>query len=386
MKIAFNTKLLSNNTHQTYFLKACGIDRFTWNWGLAEWYEQYRLSQSDNTVKKPNGKALKKVFNSIKKAEFPWMYEVTKYAAQQPFIKLQKAWDKFFKDLKSGAISAKPRKDGKLAGMPRFKKKGRCTDSFYVGGDHIQVKGRYLRLPKLGWIKMAEPLPFGGHINSITISRHADRWMVSFQCDVDYSPLPVKSQDSVGIDVGINALVTASDGSVWHSPKPFAQAKRQLARYQRRLAKKVKGSGGYRKLAMKIARLHRRIANIRKNTLHHISRYLTDHFAVIAMEDLNIRGMMKNRKLARHIAEMGWYELFRQLKYKAEWKGGAVEKTGKWFPSSQLCNRCGEKHPCLTLSDRVFNCPSCGNSANRDSNAALNIRDYTVRFAGIYAD
>ena len=96
--------------------------------------------------------------------------------------------------------------------------------------------------------------------------------------------------------------------------------------------------------------------------------------------------MMKNRKLARHIAEMGWFELFRQLKYKAEWKGGAVEKTGKWFPSSQLCNRCGEKHPCLTLSDRVFNCPSCGNSANRDSNAALNIRDYTVRFAGIYAD
>lgn len=385
MQCAHETQLFPNNQHRTYFAKASGVSRFTWNWGLAAWEAQYHLSKTDPTVKKPNGNALKKQFNAIKKVAYPWMYEVTKYAAQQPFIRLQAAWDKYFADREAGRLSGKPRKDGKWPGMPRFKKKGRCRDSFYVGGDHVKVKGRHLKLPHLSWVKMAEPLPYGGRINSLTISRHADRWMVSFQCDVEFSCLPVKSQDRVGLDVGINALVTASDGQVWHSPKPFHAAKRQLARYQRRLAKKRKHSQGYRKLAMKIARLHRRISHIRRNTLHHISRAITDQYAVITVEDLNVKGMMKNGKLARQIAEMGWFELFRQLRYKASWKGGAVEKASRWFPSSKLCNSCSEKHPSLTLNDRIFSCPHCHAVRGRDENAALNLQDYTARFAEIYA-
>lgn len=386
MKIAFKTQLIPNNKQRTYFIKACGVSRFAWNWAVAAWDEAYREFAEGKRDKKPNGMGLKKALNAIKRAAYPWMYEVTKYAAQQPFMDLQKAWSKYFDDVKEGRIKKRKRKDGKLVGMPRFKKKGKAKDSFYVGGDQIKLRGRYVHVPNLGWVKMHEPLPYGGHVYSMRISRHADRWMVSFQCHVEMSFLPVESQDKVGIDVGINALVTASDGERWYSPKPFNAAQRKLARYQRRLAKKVKGSGGYRRLAMKIARLHRRIAHIRANTLHHISCALTDKFGVIAVENLNIKGMVKNKKLARQIAEMGWGELIRQLIYKADWKGGLVEKVPRFFPSSQLCNDCGEKHPSLTLKDRIFTCPHCGAVRDRDENASLNIRDYTARFAEIYAD
>ena len=360
-------------------MKACGVARFAFNWGLAEWEQQYREFKAGERDKKPNSMALKKQFNAIKKTQFPWVYEVTKYACQQPFIHLNKAWERFFNKV---IVNGKP------AGRPKFKKKGRCIDSFYVGGDQVSVRGNRVKIPNLGWLKMAEPMKYGGKIISMTIRREADKWMVSFQLDVEMSFLRRDNQAVVGVDFGIKQLATLSRGqkTVWENPAPLKTALRRLARMQRKLAKKVKGSGQYKTLNMRIARLHRRIANIRKNTLHQLTSYLVKHFRQINIEDLNVLGMMANRKLARAVADVGFYEARRQLTYKAKWYERMLEIIDRWFPSSKLCSGCGWKHPTLTLSDRTFHCGGCGSSIDRDENASINIENYTTASsAGIYA-
>ncbi|OUV23304.1 MAG: hypothetical protein CBC55_01385 [Gammaproteobacteria bacterium TMED95] len=379
MKIAFKTQLLANNKQGTHLNMACGVARFAWNWGLDAWNRQYKIYVEAGKPKelKPSGMSLKKQLNAVKKADFPWMYEVTKYASQQPFIFLQRAWNDFLK----GKIA-----NGKRAGKPRFKKKGKSFDSFYVGGDQVKVSGRFVKVPNLGWVKMSEPIKYGGHINSMTISRTADKWFVSFSMDVEVTMLPSKSQARCGVDLGISALATLSNGEIryWDTPKPLQQKLRQLARYQRRLVKNVKRSKGYYRLKTKIARLHKRIADIRRNCLHQLSAYLVKHFSHITIEDLNVKGMMANKRLARHIADVGFFELRRQLTYKSQWYCAELTVADRWFASSKLCSKCGRKRENLTLSDRMFVC-ECGNKMCRDHNASVNLENYTARSAGIYA-
>ena len=191
MQIAHKIELKTSNTKVTYFKKACGIARFSWNWGLAEWNRQYEAKQS------PSGMGLKKEFNAIKATEFPWIYDVTKYASQQPFLDLQDAWKRFFK---------------KLGGKPKFKKKGKAHDSFYIGGDQIKLDEtrRKIKIPNLGWVKMREELRFDGKVNSVVISRTADRWFASIQVDSPIQFPKHKNQVSVGIDLGLNKLATLS--------------------------------------------------------------------------------------------------------------------------------------------------------------------------------
>ena len=371
MKIAFKTRLFTNNKQATYMVQACGVARFTWNWALANWNLQYQEFEAGRRAQKPTGLSLKKELNAIKQAAFPWMYQVTKYASQQPFIFLNRAWNAFF--------------DGKRK-RPHFKKKGKCRDAFYVGGDQVKVKGRYVKVPNLGYVKMAEPIPYGGKINAMTISRSADKWYVSFSIDVDISMLPCEKQARCGVDLGIKRLATLSRGEIryWETPKPLQQSLRKLARCQRRLAKKVKSSSGYNKLKMRIARLHKRIADIRRNTLHQLTTYLVKHFSEIVIEDLNVKGMLSNHHLARHIADVGFYEFRRQLSYKCEFVKSALVIADRWYPSSKLCSDCKKANPDLKLSDRVFHC-SCGNHKCRDYNASINLENYTVSSAGINA-
>ena len=380
MIIAFKTQLFPNNKHRTYFQKACGVSRFAWNWGLDAWHKQYKIWEaSDKTDKllRPSGLMLKKQLNAVKKAEFPWMYEVTKYAAQQPFINLQRAWSDFFN---------KKTMNGRLVGKPKFKKKGKCVDSFYVGGDQVSVKGKYIKVPNLGWVRMAEPVKYGGKINSMTISRVADKWFVSFSIDVDVSFIPSKSQARCGVDLGISSLATLSSGDVryWKTPKPLQNSLRKLARMQRRLAKKTKQSNSYKRLVKRIGRLHKRIADIRRNCLHQLTSYLIKNFAEVTIENLNVKGMLANGKLARHIADVGMYEFRRQMEYKSQWYATVLNIADRWFPSSKLCSDCGSKNTELTLSDRVYAC-TCGNNKCRDYNASINLEYYTERSSGIYA-
>ena len=371
MQIAFKTQLFTNNKQTTYMAQASGVARFAWNWGLANWNLQYQAFKAGKRAKKPTGLSLKKELNAVKKSEFPWMYAVTKYASQQPFIFLNQAWSEYFKGNHK---------------RPRFKKKGKSTDSFYVGGDQVKIKGRHVKVPNLGYVKMAEQLPYGGKINAMTISRCADKWYVSFSINVEVSMLPSKSQARCGVDLGIKTLATISKGDVryWDTPKPLNKSLCKLARYQRRLVKKTKGSSGYKKLKMKIARLHKRIADIRRNILHQLTSYLVKHFSEIVIEDLNVKGMMANARLARHIADVGFYEFRRQLTYKCEFMQSSLIVADRWYPSSKLCCECHSYNANLKLSDRVYIC-HCGNNKCRDYNASINLENYTASSAEIYA-
>ena len=309
INISHKIELKPNNFQKTYFKKACGIARFTWNWALGNWNEKYKNGE------KPSGMSLKKEFNSLKKEHFPFTYEVTKYASQQPFLELQKAFQGFFQ---------------KKNGYPKFKKKGKAKDSFYIGGDQIKIVGKKVKIPKLGTVRLRENLRFNGKILNATISRIADKWFISFGVEASLSYLPCKNQASVGIDLGIKTLATLSNGTFIKSPKPLKKNLRKLKKVSRQLSRKVhsrkKGdktpqSNNYKKHSLKLAKIHKRIANIRKDSLHKLTTYLTDNFQYISIENLNVRGMMANRKLSQAISDLGFFEFKRQLEYKSKLKG-----------------------------------------------------------------
>lgn len=370
MQVSHKIELNPNNKQKTYFLRACGVMRFCWNWGLAEWQRQYQLHLENPTLPKPNALQLKKELNQIKKKEFPWMYHVTKYASQQPFLHLQKSWEAFFKGVSQ---------------RPRFKKKG-YKDRFYVGGDQIKVTGKKIKIPLLGMVRLREPLRFSGHIQSVTICRHANKWFASFCLEVAASPLPCKNQARVGVDLGIQHLATLSDGQVIENPRPLAKKLRRLKRLQRQLSKrKQKGSKKYAKLKLAIAKLHLRVSYKRQDILHKLTTQLIDQYQEIIIEDLAVKNLLANRRLARSISDVGFFEFRRQLTYKAAWHGNQLTIANRFFPSSKQCSNCHTKNTELTLSDRVFQCHDCDLILDRDLNAAINLCHYTDSSSGIYA-
>lgn len=366
--LAHKIELNPTNKQITSFKKACGVSRLAWNWGLAKWESDYKEGL------KPSGMGLKKDFNATKKETFPFVYEVTKYAAQQPFIQLQEAWSKYFNYLKT--------KKGTKVGRPRFKKKGKSKDSFYIGGDQIKVIGKKVKIPNLGLVRLTENVRFEGKILNATVSRQADSWFISFAMEPAISFIPCKNQASIGIDVGSKALATLSNGIQIEAPKPLKKSLRKLRRLSRQLSKKVhsrkKGdttpkSHNYLKQQSKVAKYHLRVSNIRKDTLHKLTTFLTDNFQYIAIEDLNIKGMMANGKLARTISDLGLYEFRRQLEYKSILKGNTLTFANRWFPSSKTCSCCGTLKNDLKLRDRIFKCDHCFLVIDRDLNASYNL-------------
>lgn len=361
-KLAHKIELSPNSNEEQYFRKAAGVSRFVWNWGLDNWCKQY------STGKKPSGYSLKKEFNASKKTSYPWTYEVTKYASQQPFIHLQHAFNKFFR---------------KESGYPKFKCKGQ-NDSFYIGNDHFKLDGKRIQIPKLGWVRMREELRFQGRVVSATISCEAGRWFVSLQVEVTKATPVCKSQANIGVDLGIQTLATLSDGTQVYGPKPLKKLLKQLKRLQRQLSRKVKGSRNRDKARMKLAKLHYRIKCIRRDALHKLTTKLTYNYRTIVIEDLNVKGMMQNHCLARAISDMGWYEFRRQLTYKAELTGSNIVIVNRWFASSKTCSNCGSVKSTLPLSIRQFVCGQCELTIDRDVNAAINLLN-TVSSTGFQA-
>ena len=338
------------------FVRAAGCARFAWNWALAEWKRQYKAGA------KPTAKALKKQFNAVKRDLFPWLYESPKDANLQPFAALHEAFQRFFK---------------KLSKHPTFKKKGRCRDSFYVSNDKLRLDGKRVRLPRIGWTKMREALRFDGKVLGATVTRTADRWFLSVQVETELSPSRSETQANVvGVDLGIKQLATLSDGRAFDNPKPLRTALRKLRRMNRRLHRKAKGSANRGKAAARVARLHARIANVRQDTLHKLTAALARDYGHVVIEDLNVKGMLRNRKLARAIADVGLHELRRQLAYKAEVEKTAVTVADRWYPSSKTCSGCGAAKTTLSLSVREYACPACGLVKDRDWNAACNLERY----------
>jgi putative transposase len=359
MLIAHKIALDPNNVQATYLKKACGVARFAYNWALEQWGKQYEAWKADNTLPKPSEAALRRQLNAIKREQFPWMLEVTKCAPQQAIIQLGQAFQNFFAG---------------RARYPQPRKKG-VDDRFTLTNDQFTVEGCRIRIPKLGWVRMREPLRFAGKIMSATISRVADKWFVSITVDTqDDSHLPqAENQGVVGVDLGISALATLSTGEKIAGPKPHKALLGRLRRLSRSLSRKQKGSANRKKAKTKLARLHARIANIRQDALHKLTSDLTRRFHTIVIEDLNVRGMMANRHLARSIADMGFYEFRRQLEYKAAMRGGVVVVADHWFPSSKTCSACGTEQEKMPLAIRQWTCPDCGSIHDRDVNAARNL-------------
>ena len=364
MILAHKIALDPNNAQATYFARAAGVARFAYNWALAEWGRQYEASKNNPAAPKPSQAALRRQLNAIKREHFPWMLEVTKNAPQMAIMQLGQAFQNFF------AGRAK---------YPQFRKKG-VHDRFAVSNDQFAVDGSRIRIPNLGWVRMRETLRFTGKIMSATVSRVADRWCVSLTVDTpDTSHLPpAENQGAVGVDLGISALATLSTGETIPGPKAHKALLGRVQRLSRSLSRKQKGSCNRKKVQRKLARLHARIANIRSHALHTLTTDLTRRFHTLGIEDLNVRGMLKNRALARSIADMSFFEFRRQLAYKAAMRGGRVVVADRWFASSKMCSACGHALETLPLSVREWACPVCGVRHDRDVNAAINLKNMAV--------
>jgi putative transposase len=353
-----------------------GAARFAWNWGLAKCRERYEAEG-----RWWSGVDLHKLWNAEKKADpgLAWWGENSKCAYQEAFRDLDRALRDFIK-------SKKGERKGRRLGFPRFKKRGRCRDSFRFGAGVMRCAGRAVTLPRLGIIathestrKLTRRLENGtARILSATVSRTAQRWFVSFTCEVERA-VPVRHArpgSAIGVDLGVKTLLTGADdgGNVVtvDGPRPLRSSLRRLRRAGREHSRKARGSANRRKSAARLARVHARVANIRADALHQATTGLAARYETVVAEDLNVAGMTRNRRLARAVADQGFGQARRMLAYKTAWNGGRLITAGRWFPSSKMCSACGAVKAKLPLSERSYRC-GCGLVLDRDVNAARNL-------------
>ena len=371
-------ELNPNNKQATYFKKACGVARFAYNWALVEWQKQYQedkayrenCEQSNLTIDEsqlnlPSHGKINKLFNAIKREQFPFVMEITKCAPQIAIQQLGDAYKRFFKGESK---------------HPKFRKKGE-KDRFGLSNDQFKIKTKdgkfFIQIPHLGLVRMRQGLRFQGKIMSATISTRGERWFVSIKVELSEAiqPLP-KTQQSVGLDLGITHLITLSDGTKITALKPLKTQLKKLRRLNKSLSRKQKGSNNRAKAKAKLSRLYYRISNIRKDFLHKLTTELVRKFDVICLEDLNVQGMLRNRRLSRAIQDLGFYELKRQLIYKANQFDKTVKSVERFFPSSKTCSCCGFKLEKLSLSVRKWTCEKCHAEHDRDINASINILNF----------
>jgi putative transposase len=349
-----------------YFARAAGVARFVWNWALAEWNRQYEAGE------KPTALKLKKQFNEIRREHFPWTWEVTKNASDQPFLDLGKAFTAFF--------------EGK-AHRPKFKSKKRSKPSFYLANDQFEVGDHRIWVPKLGWVNMAENLRFVGKVTGARITKTADWWFVSIQVEIP-DVFPEHKPTAIGIDVGLNRLATLSTGEGYENQAFLKTALKKLRQANKRLHRRKPGSKNREKARRQVARLHYRITCMRDDVLQKMTTRLANCYGQIGIEDLNLRGLLKNRRLARSFSDAALGKLRDLLTCKVEQRGGQLIKVDRFFPSSKTCHCCGWKWEDMHLSDRVFLCqnPQCPYyqfPQDRDRNAAQNILREALHLIGL---
>ena len=338
-----------------------GAARFAYNWGLQERIRIFKENEGNDRFVSSIDQH--KGWNVWKRVNAPWWTEVSKCAPQEALRNLDSAFKNFWRG----------RKSGHKVGFPKFKKRG-VHDSFSFTGSLKILGKRKIQLPRLGKVRTKESTEkFKGRILSATVSREADRWYVNFSVEVERpDPKPIVGP-IVGVDVGLTHFATLSDGTQIDAPKPLKENLGRLQKRSRRHSRKQKGSNNRRKSSMSLSRLHRRIKNQRKDFLHKLSTSLARTKWAIVVEDLNVSGMSKNRRLSRSIMDSGWSEFRRMLKYKTVWYGSKLVIADRFYPSSKTCSVCGSKKDSLALSDRVFKCEPCGAGIDRDLNAARNL-------------
>ena len=264
-----------------------------------------------------------------------------------------------------------------LSRFPKFKKRSH-GQSYQAdsGRGTISVEGQYIKLPKIGWVRMHQKLRFQGTICKVVISKKGHRWFASILVDTfrDDPKLDATDKPVVGVDVGIKHLAITSEGVYYENPKALARYERKLKRLQRRLSRKVKGSRNRQKIKDKIARLHYRIACIRQDAHHKATTAIVNTASAIGIESLNVAGMVKNHRLAKALSDASLSTFLTYLKSKAEWLGIKIVEADRFYPSSKTCSNCGTIDSDLSLSDRTYHCNACGHTMDRDLNAAINLK------------
>ena len=366
---AHKVRLYPNEEQQIFFAKSFGCTRFIWNRMLSDKIDHYNEHKTE----------LKNTPAQYKK-EFEWLKEVDSLALANVQQNLRAAYSKFFKGL----------------GFPKFKKKGQ-RDSYTTNNQKgtVAITDSTVKLPKIGHIIAKFPSKVNGLIKSATISKTpSGKYYVSLLVETIATTLP-KTHSNIGIDLGLTDFIVLSDGSKVANPKFLSKLQHKLAREQKILAKrravakadqrKLSDSRNYQKQKVKVAKVYEKITNIRKDFLHKLSFNLIENHDVIAIEDLNVKGMVKNRKLSKAISDSSWSTFTTMLNYKAEWYGKALIKVDRWYPSSKTCSGCGHllTKAELPLQVRSWNCPSCLQSNDRDINASINILNEGLKLATI---
>ena len=362
----YKTELDLNNAQITACFQYAGTARFVYNWGLKRYQEEYQAGR-----KAPTAISLHKELNAKKKTDFLWMYNVSKCAPQEALRNLESAFKHFFRKVK---LKKQGKHKGKC-GYPKLKTKKKGVGSFRLTGA-IHVYEQYIQLPRLGLLRLKEAgyLPTDAKILSATVSEQAGRWYISVQVEEEVeSPHPATGP-ILGVDLGIKTLATTSEAETFENPKALRRNLKKLVRLGKHVSRKKKGSKNRKRAVRRLARQHARIARIRENALHQATSAIAKTKpCTIVLEDLNVSGMMKNKKLSRAIADVGMYEFKRQIIYKAEKHGSAVNIVSRWYPSSKACSCCEWVDEDQELSNRVFVSERCGYVADRDYNAAKNL-------------
>lgn len=355
---SYKYRIYPNKAQVELIQKTFGCCRFVYNNTLA-----YRKNLYETEKKSMSKFDCSRYVTGVLKRDYEWLKEVDKFALEQAVFAMDNAYQRFFK-LHSG--------------YPKFKSKHNNRRSYTtcITGTNIKVlfDENKIQLPKLKLVRARLSRPFVGQIKRATVSQTpTGKYFVSILVDTEHQPLP-STDKMIGIDLGIKDLLITSDGEKYDNHRITKQYEDKLSRAQRRLSRKVKGSNNYNKQRIKVARIHEKIHNTRIDYLHKITHKLISENQVIVSENLAVSNMVQNHNLAKAISDCGWYELTRQLAYKAEWNNRRYIKIGRFVASSQTCHVCGYVNPETNdLSVREWTCPQCGTHHDRDINAAVNI-------------
>lgn len=364
MEKSFKVQIFPNKEQQKLMFKSFGCARFAYNWALNLQQENY----------KSGGKFiqdgyLRKQFTQLKKQEeFSWLKEINNNVTKQAIKDLCKSYKSFFKGITK---------------YPKFKSKKKSKLSYYNDVFKIKFDGYKVRLETIGWVKMAENIiPTDCKYLNPRISYDGIRFWLSIGCVVENVVNKLPKTEPIGIDVGIKTLMVCSNGMNFYKVNTRKQVKK-LKRLQKRASryydkmmktKSFNKSKNLLKLETLILKQHQKIANIRKNNIHQATTKLIKlNPKSIVVEDLNVKGMMKNKHLSAKIADCSFYEIYRQLEYKCKWNDIEFIVADRWYASSKICSNCGNKKPKLSLSERVYKCECCENEIDRDYNASLNL-------------
>jgi putative transposase len=364
---AHKIRLNPTTEQEVYFRKAAGMKRFVYNLVLDLWkFGKEVGAEAFGPME------IKRQINMFKAEQFPWMYEVAKDIFEGAIADFASALKNYF-DSKSG------KRNGSKVGFPKYKSRKNKKQSFRLNNDKFKVDGNKFWVPNLGWVNMAEPLRFPGKIMGAVVSKVADWWFVAIQVEVGQPEPQVFAKQSTGVDVGVKTLAKLSNGNEFDNQKPLRSEINKLRKLSRSMSRRKQGSNRWWKAKRKLGRFHFRIANRRADAHHKASHAIASTYAFIGVEDLHVKGMVKNRRLALALSDVGLGEFINKIEYKSKAFGGRVVRVGRFYASSKTCSDCGYVNQSLTLSDRTWTCTSCGTIHDRDWNAAKNIEQEALR-------